>query len=55
MSFEYFIARRYFRAKRKTGFISIITNVSIAGIMLGVMALILTLSVMNGFENIRVF
>lgn len=51
MSFEYFVAKRYFRAKRKTGFISIITVVSISGIMLGVMALILTLSVMNGFEK----
>lgn len=51
MSFEYFIAKRYFRTKRKTGFISIITNVSIAGILLGVTALILTLSVMNGFEK----
>jgi lipoprotein-releasing system permease protein len=51
MSFEYFVAKRYFGAKRKTGFISIITYVSIAGIMLGVMALILALSVMNGFEK----
>lgn len=51
MSFEYFIAKRYLGAKRKTGFISIITYVSIAGIMIGVMVLILTLSVMNGFES----
>ncbi|MCB0282483.1 MAG: FtsX-like permease family protein [Calditrichae bacterium] len=51
MSFEYFIAKRYFGAKRKTGFISIITYVSIAGIMIGVTALILVLSVMNGFEQ----
>ncbi len=51
MSIESFIARRYLRAKRKTGFISIITYVSIAGIAIGVMALILTLSVENGFEK----
>lgn len=51
MSFEYFIAKRYFGAKRQTGFISIITYVSIAGIMIGVTALILVLSVMNGFEQ----
>lgn len=51
MSFEYFIAKRYLSAKRKTGFISIITYVSIAGIMIGVTALILVLSVMNGFEK----
>jgi len=51
MSFELFIARRYLRAKRRTGFISIITYVSIAGVMIGVTALILVLSVMNGFEE----
>lgn len=51
MSFEYFIAKRYLKAKRKTGFISIITYVSIAGITIGVTALILVLSVMNGFEK----
>ncbi|NOX89521.1 MAG: FtsX-like permease family protein [Calditrichaeota bacterium] len=50
-SFEFFIAKRYFKAKRKTGFISIITYVSIAGVMIGVTALILVLSVMNGFEQ----
>ncbi len=51
MSFEYFVAKRYLGAKRKTGFISIITYVSIAGIMIGVTVLILVLSVMNGFES----
>ncbi len=51
MSFEIFVARRYFRAKRRTGFISIITLVSIAGVTIGVTALILVLSVMNGFES----
>jgi lipoprotein-releasing system permease protein len=51
MSFEYFIAKRYLKAKRKTGFISIITYISIGGVAIGVMALILTLSVMNGFEE----
>ncbi len=50
-SFEFFIAKRYFKAKRRTGFISIITYVSIAGVMIGVTALILVLSVMNGFEQ----
>lgn len=51
MSFELFVAKKYFRAKRKTGFISIITYVSIAGVTIGVTALILVLSVMNGFEE----
>ncbi|APF20472.1 protein of unknown function DUF214 [Caldithrix abyssi DSM 13497] len=50
-SFEFFIAKRYFKAKRRTGFISIITYVSIGGVMIGVTALILVLSVMNGFEQ----
>jgi lipoprotein-releasing system permease protein len=51
MSFELFVAKKYFRAKRRTGFISIITYVSIAGVTIGVTALILVLSVMNGFED----
>jgi len=51
MSFELFIAKKYFRAKRRTGFISIITFVSIGGVTIGVTALILVLSVMNGFES----
>jgi lipoprotein-releasing system permease protein len=51
MSLETFIAKKYFRAKRRTGFISIITYVSIAGVTIGVTALILVLSVMNGFES----
>ncbi len=50
-SFEYFIARRYLKAKRKTTFISIITYISIGGVTVGVTALILVLSVMNGFEK----
>ncbi len=51
MSFESFVAKKYFRAKKRTGFISIITFVSIAGVTIGVTALILVLSVMNGFES----
>ncbi len=51
MSYETFIARRYFRAKRKTGFISIITYVSIIGVMIGVAALDIVLSSFNGFED----
>ena len=47
--FEIFIARRYFKAKKRTGFISIISYISIGGVTIGVAALILVLSVMNGF------
>ncbi|MCX8093912.1 MAG: lipoprotein-releasing ABC transporter permease subunit [Candidatus Goldbacteria bacterium] len=51
--FTYFIGLRYLGAK-KQGFISIISFISIAGIALGVTALIVVISVMNGFhEDIR--
>ncbi len=51
MSFEWFVAWRYLRARRKTRFISIITIISIAGVAVGVMALTVVLGVMNGFEE----
>ena len=51
MSYELFIAKRYLKSKRKTGFISLITYISIGGVMVGVAALIIVLSVMNGFEQ----
>jgi lipoprotein-releasing system permease protein len=51
MSFEFFVSLRYLKAKRKQTFISIITFISIGGVALGVMALIVVLAVMSGFEN----
>jgi lipoprotein-releasing system permease protein len=51
LSFEWFVAWRYLRAKRKTRFISIISVISIAGVAVGVMALVVVLAVMNGFEH----
>lgn len=42
---------RYLRAKRRTRFVSFITLISLLGISLGVAALIVILSVMNGFEG----
>ncbi|NOZ62604.1 MAG: FtsX-like permease family protein, partial [Calditrichaeota bacterium] len=51
MSYEIFVARRYFKSKRRTGFISLINYFSIAGVMIGVAALTIVLSVMNGFET----
>ncbi len=51
MSYEFFIALRYLRAKRKQAFVSLITFISVAGIFLGVAALIIVLAVMNGFES----
>ena len=50
-SYEFFISLRYLRARRKQVFVSIITFISIAGIFLGVAALIIVLAVMNGFET----
>ncbi len=48
---ELFIGLRYLRAKRRTRFVSFISGISLAGIALGVAALIVILSVMNGFEG----
>jgi lipoprotein-releasing system permease protein len=45
------IGFRYLRAKRRNGFISFISLASIVGIALGVAALIIVISVMNGFER----
>jgi lipoprotein-releasing system permease protein len=51
MAFEYFIGARYLRAKQKQSFISLITILSIAGVTVGVMALIIVIAVMAGFES----
>jgi lipoprotein-releasing system permease protein len=51
MRYEWFIGLRYLKAKRKQTFISLITVISIAGVMVGVMALIVVLAVMSGFEK----
>ena len=51
MSFEFFIGRRYLRAKRKQAFISLVTVLSTAGVTVGVMALIVVIAVMSGFES----
>jgi lipoprotein-releasing system permease protein len=50
-SVELFVGLRYLRAKRRTRFVSFITLISLLGIALGVAALIVILSVMNGFEG----
>lgn len=48
--YQLFVGLRYMRAKRRNHFISFISAISMAGIAVGVMALITVLSVMNGFE-----
>lgn len=49
--FERIVAGRYLRAKRKEGFISVITGFAFTGIALGVATLIIVMSVMNGFKS----
>ncbi|HEX9935095.1 MAG TPA: ABC transporter permease [bacterium] len=51
LPYELMIARRYLAARQKTGFINVITYISILGVMIGVAALTIVLSVMNGFES----
>ncbi|MFO7839484.1 MAG: lipoprotein-releasing ABC transporter permease subunit [Desulfosalsimonadaceae bacterium] len=51
MSFEYFIGGRYLRSRQKPGFISFITFLSVAGVTVGVMALIIVIAVMSGAES----
>ena len=51
MSYELFIGLRYLKAKRKQTFVSLITIISIAGVMVGVTALIVVIAVMNGFKE----
>ncbi len=49
--FEWMVALRYLRARRKEGFISVIAGFSFLGITLGVATLIIVMAVMNGFRQ----
>ena len=49
--YEWFVSLRYLRAKRKQTFISVISFISVAGVTLGVAALIVVLAVMTGFHD----
>ena len=51
MNFAWFVSRRYLQAKRRKGFISLISLISVAGVMVGVAALIVVLAVMTGFTS----
>jgi lipoprotein-releasing system permease protein len=51
MRFEFFIARRYLRAKRRQAFIGIITGISVAGVAAGVASLVVALAINNGFRQ----
>lgn len=50
-AFEWMLASRYLRARRREGFISVIAGFSLLGITLGVATLIIVMAVMNGFRN----
>ena len=50
MPFEFFIALRYLKSKRKGLFTVVTTLIGVAGVAIGVAALIIILSVMNGFQ-----
>ncbi len=51
MKLEFFIALRYLKSPKKSRSISFITNIAVVGVTIGVAALIVVLSVMNGFEQ----
>jgi len=50
MNFPFYIAKRYLLAKKKRNAINIISAISVGGVMVGTMALVIVLSVFNGFD-----
>lgn len=51
MGYSFFVAKKYIGAGRRSAFITAISVISVAGVALGVLALIVVLGVMNGFET----
>ncbi|HEY3251555.1 MAG TPA: ABC transporter permease, partial [Ignavibacteria bacterium] len=51
MSANFFLAKRFLRSRKESNFISFITLISISGIAIGVAALIIAVSILNGFEK----
>src|SRR5919201_6304724 len=51
LPFELFVATRYLLARRKQAFISLISFISILGVMVGVMALLIALALMTGLQG----
>ncbi|MDP9263126.1 MAG: ABC transporter permease [Acidobacteriota bacterium] len=51
MRFEFFVAARYLRAKRRQAVISLITGISVLGVAAGVASLIIALAITNGFRQ----
>ncbi|HJX71077.1 MAG TPA: hypothetical protein VJ346_03965, partial [Bacteroidales bacterium] len=52
MNFPFYIAKRYLFAKKSHNAINIISLISMGGVAVGTMALIVVLSVFNGFDNL---
>lgn len=52
MNFPFYIAKRYLFSKKSHNIINIISGISVAGVTIGTMALIVVLSVFNGFEEL---
>jgi lipoprotein-releasing system permease protein len=52
MNYRFFIAKRYLLSKKEQGFITVISLISVVGITIGVAALVVVLSVFNGFNNL---
>ncbi len=51
MTYEWFVARRYLTAKRKQAFISVISFISILGMTIGVMALVIAIALITGYQS----
>jgi lipoprotein-releasing system permease protein len=51
MKFEWFVAMRYLKAKRRQAAISVVTAISVIGVIAGVAALVIALSINNGFRQ----
>ena len=52
MNFPFYIARRYLFSKKSTNAINIISGISVLGVAVATMALVVTLSVFNGFSDL---
>jgi lipoprotein-releasing system permease protein len=52
MSYKFFIAKRYLISKKETSFITLISLISVIGVTVGVAALVVVLSVFNGFDGL---
>lgn len=52
MNFPFYIARRYLFSKKSTHVINIISGISVVGVAVATMALVVTLSVFNGFHDL---